>query len=255
MAQYQCKKCGAANPPDARFCGGCDEYLGWDNAPPQAPPTAARHRVGRPAALSPPPPTTAARWLPNVDLAVSEAVLEPEIGAEIEMRVRNNSTIVDAYRIDAVRAPKWLTIAQPEIRLMPGENQSMKATFGIVPDAFVVAQTIKVPLRICSLRDTSKFADAEVMLTVPQYGPPVTIRTRPAVVRLVDQTEGRIEVILDNTGEQLSAPSAARRIGHRRCGQVRVFVADDRGAARRMPPLTSGSACRRFRAARAGPGS
>jgi hypothetical protein len=199
MAEYQCKKCGAANPPDARFCGGCDEYLGWDTAPPQAPPTAAAAQGGSAGSAQPTATDDSRALAPHVDLAVSKAVLEPETGAEIEMRVRNNSTIVDAYRIDAVRAPKWLTIAQPEIRLMPGENQSMKATFGIVPDAFVVAQTIKVPLRICSLRDTSKFADAEVMLTVPQYGPPVTIRTRPAVVRLVDQTEGRIEVILDNT--------------------------------------------------------
>ena len=64
-----------------------------------------------------------------------------------------------------------------------------------------------MPLRICSLRDTSKFADAEVMLTVPPYGPPVTIRTRPAVVRLVDETEGRIEVVLDN-----SASNYPRRV-------------------------------------------
>jgi hypothetical protein len=207
MAEYQCKKCGAANPPDARFCGGCDEYLGWDTAPPQAPPTAAAAQGGSAGSAQPTATDDSRALAPHVDLVVREAVLEPEVGAEIEMRVRNNSTIVDAYRIDAIRAPKWLTITQPEIRLMPGENQSMKATFGIVPDAFVVAQTIKVPLRICSLRNTSKFADAEVMMTVPPYGPPVTIRTRPAVVRLVDETEGRIEVILDN-----SASNYPRRV-------------------------------------------
>ena len=191
---------------DARFCGGCDEYLGWDSAPPQAPPTAAAAQGGSAGSAQPTATDDSRALAPHVDLAVSKAVLEPETGAEIEMWVRNSSTIVDAYRIDAVRAPKWLTITQPEIRLMPGENQSMKATFGIVPDAFVPAQTIKVPLRICSLRDTSKFADAEVMLTVPPYGPPVTIRTRPAVVqRLVDETEGRIEVVLDNSASTIRA--------------------------------------------------
>ena len=82
---------------------------------------------------------------------------------------------------------------------MPGENQSMEATFKLVAGAFVEAQTVKVPLRICSLRDTAKFADANVMLTVPRYGPPVTIRARPEVVRLVDETDGRIEVFLDNS--------------------------------------------------------
>ena len=123
------------------------------------------------------------------------------------MQVRNNSTIVDAYRIDAVEAPEWLTIEQPEIRLMPGENQSMTATFKLVEGAFVEAQTIKLPLRISSLRDTTKFAEANVMLTVPRYGPPVTIRARPEAVRLVDETDGRVEVLLDN-----SASNYPRRI-------------------------------------------
>lgn len=206
MAEFECKECGAANPPNARFCGGCDAYLGWDSAPPAPSAAAAASAQGGSAAAS--AATTAAedsRALPpNVKLVASEAVIEPDVGAGIEMQVRNNSTIVDAYRIDAVEAPEWLTIEQPEIRLMPGENQAMTATFKLVAGAFVEAQTIKLPLRICSLRDTAKFADANVMLTVPRYGPPVTIRTRPAVVRLVDETKGRVEVILGNSDSNYS---------------------------------------------------
>ena len=147
MAEFQCKDCGAANPPNARFCGGCDAYLGWDTAPPAA------SAAGSAAPSATVTATEDSRALPpNVKLVASEAVIEPGVGASIEMRIRNNSTIVDAYRIDAVEAPEWLTIEQPEIRLMPGENQSMTATFKLVEGAFVEAQTIKLPLRLSSLR-------------------------------------------------------------------------------------------------------
>ena len=120
MAEFQCKECGAANPPDARFCGGCDVYLGWDTAPPAASTAttaAASGTQGGSAAAS--ATATAAedsRALPpQVKLVASEAVLEPDVGASIQLQVRNNSTIVDAYRIDAVEPPEWLTIEQPEI--------------------------------------------------------------------------------------------------------------------------------------------
>jgi hypothetical protein len=202
MAQFECKECGALNPPDARFCSSCDAYLGWDSAPPPASTVGATK--GGSGGTAPSGGDDSRAQPPNVELAQSEAVLEKDTGASVELRVRNNSTIVDAYRIDGVDPPKWLTIEQPEIRLMPGENQRMTATFKIEDGAFVEAQTVKVQLRICSLRDTDKFADADVTLTVPPYGPPVTIRTRPAVVRLVDETAGRVEVILDNTGSNHS---------------------------------------------------
>ena len=199
----QCKECGAENPPNARFCVGCDAYLGWDKAP-QTPPSSTAAATASATATT----TDDSRAQPpQIDLFTKEAVLEPDTGASVEMRVRNNSTIVDAYRIDAVEPPDWLTIEHPEIRLMPGENQSMAATFKIATGAFVEARTVKVRVRISSLRDTDRFVNAEVMLTVPRYGPPVPIRPRPAVIRLVDETAGRFEVILDN-----SASNYTRRL-------------------------------------------
>ena len=47
MAEFVCKECGAANPPDARFCGGCDAYLGWDTNPPQSSRRDKDNQVGR----------------------------------------------------------------------------------------------------------------------------------------------------------------------------------------------------------------
>ena len=199
MTEFVCKECGAANPPDARFCGGCDVYLGWDTKPP--PPSDALEKSGSAGGADAPPlkddnPAQA----PKVDLPQSEADLPPDTGADLEMRIRNNSTIVDAYGIESAWAPKWLTITHPEIRLMPGESDSVTAHLAIAAGAVVEAQTLTPRLRIYSQRDTSKFVEVTVKLTVPRYGPPLTIRARPPVVRLVNNTSGRVEVTLDNAG-------------------------------------------------------
>jgi hypothetical protein len=199
MTEFVCKECGAANPPDARFCGGCDVYLGWDTKPP--PPSDALEKSGSAGGADAPPlkddnPAQA----PKVDLPQSEADLPPDTGADLEMRIRNNSTIVDAYGIESAWAPKWLTITHPEIRLMPGESDSVTAHLAIAAPAVVEAQTLTPRLRIYSQRDTSKFVEVTVKLTVPRYGPPLTIRARPPVVRLVNNTSGRVEVTLDNAG-------------------------------------------------------
>jgi hypothetical protein len=52
---------------------------------------------------------------------------------------------------------------------------------------------------VSSLRDTDQFVDANVSLRIAPSGPPVSIKVHPSVVRLVDQTDGRVRVLLDNT--------------------------------------------------------
>ena len=62
---------------------------------------------------------------------------------------------------------------------MPGESDSVTAHLAIAAGAVVEAQTLTPRLRIYSQRDTSKFVEVTVKLTVPRYGPPLTIRARP----------------------------------------------------------------------------
>jgi hypothetical protein len=124
-------------------------------------------------------------------------VLEPE--AAVGVQVRNPSTIVDAYRLEAVAAPPWLTLSHPEVTLMPGATQLITATFGMTAGTLIPAQTITVALRVCSQRDETRFTELPVTLTVPQSGPGVTMTTKPTTVRLVDETTGTVEVLLDNS--------------------------------------------------------
>ena len=174
----------------------------WAGTPTRRAPSDARgkKRFGSGGAAAPAIKDDNPAQAPKVDLPQSEADLPPDTGADLEMRIRNNSTIVDAYGIESAWAPKWLTITHPEIRLMPGESDSVTAHLAIAAGAVVEAQTLTPRLRIYSQRDTSKFVEVTVKLTVPRYGPPLTIRARPPVVRLVNNTSGRVEVTLDNAG-------------------------------------------------------
>jgi hypothetical protein len=192
MADKKCKDCGTLNAADARFCKNCDAFLGGSPAQP----------TREPVVPQPDKPVSgddgSRAQAPQIELGAAEATVAPDAGGTVEIRIRNNSTIVDAYRVDPVKPPEWLKVEQPEIRLMPGENKSVAVTFTIRERSFVEAQTVKVPLRICSLRDSNKFSETQVALVVPPSGPKVSITARPAIIPLEDQTSGKFQVILDN---------------------------------------------------------
>lgn len=206
MTEHVCNDCGAPNAVDARFCVGCDEYLGWDSAanrpdPDQtitmpAGPNDAHSRMPR-APTDTASTTGSPAQAPEVELPHPEAILEPD--AAVGVQVRNPSTIVDAYRMTLIAAPAWLTLSHPELTLMPGTTELITATFAITPEALVPAQTITVGLRVCSQRDAARFAELPVTVTVPQSGAAVTMTTRPTAVRLIDQNTGSVEVLLDNS--------------------------------------------------------
>ncbi|BBZ62443.1 COG1470 family protein [Mycolicibacterium monacense] len=193
MADQKCKECGTLNAADVRFCKSCDAFLDPQPAP-------------EPGPVQPSPDDNRAQP-PQVELATTEASVSPDTAGAVEIRIRNGSTIVDAYRVDPVDPPEWLVVEQPEIRLMPGENKSVKVTFSMRAGSFVEAQTVKVPLRICSLRDLAKFAETQVALVVPPSGPKVSITARPTVVSVEDETSGKFQIILDNR-----ASNHARRV-------------------------------------------
>ena len=206
MTEHVCNDCGTPNAVDARFCVGCDEYLGWDSAantphPDQtttmpAEPIDSHNRAAAGAIITA-TGTGSPAQAPEVELPHPEAVLEPDAGVGVQ--VRNPSTIVDAYQMTLIAAPPWMTLSHPEVTLMPGTTELITATFAMTPGARIPAQTITVGLRVCSQRDAARFTELPVTVTVPQSGSAVTVTTRPTAVRLVDQTTGGVEVLLDNT--------------------------------------------------------
>lgn len=211
MAQILCKECGAANDSDTRFCVRCDAYLAWEDdarpdTPQESPATEIPERqpdvpvtAADDTQRTPAPRADGAARPPQLTLLTTMATLEAESGAQIDIEVRNRSPIVDAFRADLIAPPRWLTVAPAEVRVLPDESGLLPVAFAIRPGAQVVTQTVDVVIRVSSLRDTDQFAEAGISLQIPPSGPPVAIKVQPSVVRLVDQTEGRVQVLLDNT--------------------------------------------------------
>jgi hypothetical protein len=201
MAQILCKECGAENDSNTRFCVRCDAYLDWEENAPDRPEDQHNTPATTPDDTRPTPAETSdgAARPPQITPTTTTATLNGDTGAQIDIEVRNRSTIVDAFRIDIIAPPRWLTLNPAEVRVLPSESGLLAAAFRIQPDTHVIAQTVNVVIRVTSQRDTDQYVDANMSLTIPPAGPPVPIKVQPSVVRLVDQTEGRAQILLDNT--------------------------------------------------------
>ncbi|WP_396923021.1 hypothetical protein [Mycolicibacterium sp.] len=222
MTEHLCEQCGAENAANAQFCTKCDFYLGWDTGDgslDKAPLTASvpvvreTHSqkfpavtVGRPRVTTPPPvnrpgrPAGRPASAPTVTIEHPEVELDPVSGGTVDVCIRNRSAIVDGYTITAPRGPEWLQIQHPEIRLLTDEESTTTVSFSIRPGFDVYVQRFRLHVQICSVEDPAKRADAELVVTVPRIGGPVTVTAEPQMLRLRDQTSGRFRVRLDNSG-------------------------------------------------------
>jgi hypothetical protein len=221
MSEHHCEQCGAENAPDAQFCTKCDFYLGWntgDGSLGGAPltsglhvvrethtqrfsvPTADRSRRADTPRIARPGPAPGPATAPTVTIEHPEVELDPNSGGSVDIRIRNRSAIVDGYTVVAAAAPKWLEIQHPQIRLLTDEEETTTVTLTIRSGFDVYVQRFRLLVQVCSIEDPTKRADAEIVVTVPRAGGPITMTTEPQVVRLRDQTTGRFRVRLDNTG-------------------------------------------------------
>jgi hypothetical protein len=263
MSEHLCEQCGATNAADAQFCAKCDFYLGWDTgggslggsplkssapvvrethsqkflaiplAPERSPRPDAPQATGRTS------PTRSA-MAPKVILESPEVVLDPAEGGTVDIRIHNTSSIVDGYTVEAPNGPPWLTITQPEIRLLTDQEEVFTVTLGMRPEYAVYVQRLRLRVQICSVEDPAKRTDAELVVVVPRVGGPVTITPEPHLIRLRDATTGRFRIRLDNTGSNYpqryaltgSDPEGVVRFSFRppsvEVGPMRVQVVDVR---------------------------
>lgn len=228
MAERICGVCRTKNGADARFCRNCDNYLGWDaggstldGAPlagtvppvvdtvpaepaptpqteraPQSPPTPATATLGAPARHR--PPSDSGQASPTVTIADPEVVVRPDAPAEVELTIENATTIVDGYVLEAVDPPSWLTLAHPDVHLMPGEVRSVTLSLGLREDTMVVAQRVALTVVVRSMEDSERNASGSIIVTVPPHGPRPTLEARPTLIRLEDAASGNLTLRLDN---------------------------------------------------------
>ena len=92
----------------------------------------------------------------------AEVVLDPNEGGTFDIRIHNTSSIVDGYTVEAPNAPPWLTITQPEIRLLTDQEEVTTVTLGIRPEYAVYVQRLHLRVQICSVEDPAKRTDVEL---------------------------------------------------------------------------------------------
>ncbi|KWX22821.1 hypothetical protein AFM11_17950 [Mycolicibacterium wolinskyi] len=223
MTEHHCEQCGAENAADAQFCTKCDFYLGWDAGVASldgAPLTAStpivrethsqkfpavsrdqlRHTAPPPTPRRPTTPNRRPAEAPTVTVESPDVELDPHTGGTVDIRIRNRSSIVDGYTVVAPRAPEWLEIKHPEIRVLTDEESVTTVSLTIRDGFDVYVQRFRLHIQICSVEDPAKRADAELVITVPRIGGPITMTAEPQVVRLRDHTSGRFRLRLDNSG-------------------------------------------------------
>jgi beta-lactam-binding protein with PASTA domain len=135
VSESTCRRCSAQVPPGAEFCvkPGCGEYLAWDRRDTGAPAsgrTADRASLAQ-SAPSPDQAGTAvldarpARSSPAVvalpEQDANEKKLSVDAGQKITFKalIRNQSNIVDSYKLAVTGFETWWTIEPEEVYLLP----------------------------------------------------------------------------------------------------------------------------------------
>ena len=237
MKENICEQCGQRNEPGVQFCVNCQAFLPWYDTeeddlsaavsaatagalPTVAPvlPTTATPAtdgptgptgptgpaVPAPVAPVPPDPGTdkhEARSSLQITVEPTAVVVTPGGDPEsVEVRVHNLSPIVDAYVVEIVDPPPWLTTSTAEVRLLPTTNDLARLTLSIASGPLVPAGAVDLRLRVRSQAHPEIWVSEPLELTVPAIEAPVGLRLEPSMVRAKDSEPGRLQATVDNKG-------------------------------------------------------
>ena len=211
MSDIICEACGASNPPGAQFCTECDAYLAWSQPAAASSPaaqSAAGSTTATSATVATPPRVASANAdkvvAPTVEIADPTITLDRTSPVPIDLHMLNPSPIVDGYVVETPSAPSWLVLHHDELRLLPQTDSIVTLSCAIADGPLPQAGTVPVDVVVRSLTDPEKSTPARIEVTVPRIGVPVVISAHPSVMRLLDETDGRVELSLDNSGSNYS---------------------------------------------------
>ena len=240
MNENICEQCGQRNEPGVQFCVNCQAFLPWydqedegsatpsagtvgaDPAPVTAPTTPATSAtsatsagdgpassavpaVPAPVTSDPGADTSEARSSLQITVEPTAVTVTPGGDPEsVEVRVHNLSPIVDAYVVEIVEPPGWLTASTAEVRLLPTTNDLARVTLSIAGGALVPAGAVDLVLRVRSQAHPEIWVSEPLQVTVPAIEAPIGLRLDPSMVRAKDSEPGRLQATVDNKGSNKS---------------------------------------------------
>ncbi|QHT57746.1 hypothetical protein GXP71_17810 [Cellulomonas sp. H30R-01] len=136
--------------------------------------------------------------VPVVSPEQAAVVVTKDAPGTFTLSLKNVSPVVDGMVVHALAPPSWLVVTHDDANLMPGEARTVTVTLAARAGEPVVAQNLDLPMLVRSSLDPTKAAPVAVRVTVPPYGPPPTLTTRPHLLQLDDATDGAFTVTVDN---------------------------------------------------------
>ena len=143
----------------------------------------------------------------GVNLGASQYSVMPGNAIQVALTVINQGQVVDHFRVSLNGVPfEWLSSPTPEIRLMPGESQSVEIT--VQPPHIPQSKAGEYPLtlRVASLADPSQVVELKASLTVqPFYQYDLELRPKKHssvgegnfIVRVANQSNATLTVQLE----------------------------------------------------------
>jgi hypothetical protein len=122
--------------------------------------------------------------------------IEPGTSARVVVVVRNNSIVVDSYRLEVLGADHWITPDPAELSLFPGEEGTGTLVVRPPRSATVAAGTHRVGVRVTST-STGIAVVEETDIVVSSFDA-VSLRLRPATARA--RRRARFEATVTNEG-------------------------------------------------------
>jgi beta-lactam-binding protein with PASTA domain len=132
VSESTCRRCSAQVPSGADFCvkPGCGEYVAWDRRDTGAPASgrpadraslAQSPDQGATAVLEAPPARSAMAVVALPEQDANEKTLSVEAGQKVTFKalIRNQSEIVDSYKLAVADFETWWTIEPEEVYLLP----------------------------------------------------------------------------------------------------------------------------------------
>ncbi len=132
----------------------------------------------------------------NVRLIPPPGPIEPGTSAGVVVVVRNNSVVVDSYRIEVLGADHWITPDPAELSLFPGEEGTGMLVVRPPRAATVAAGTHRIGVRVTSTSSGTAVVE-EVDVVVASFDA-VSLRLRPATARA--RHRARFEATVTNDG-------------------------------------------------------
>jgi len=144
-----CQKCGHQNPDGAQFCESCHAYLEWQGTP----------KTERPQSSA-----------VTVTLDGRSLQVVPGASVEVRVRIRNEGTIVDEFRLEVVGgAAPWAAVQPPVLRLFPHSGDVARITFTPPRKPDVVAGPTRYGIKVTSTVSPDAYTVENDLIDVGAY--------------------------------------------------------------------------------------